>query len=184
MTLVVACSHAPITYTRSMPTPIVKAEREVIEPRPSVFVAIEAHTGHAAHVPRDAGERIAAVINDQLSKTGYATSWPTGLPTAAELGSAGARGYIVTSNVQKVEIKRVGSQVEIACMVDMRVAPWRGRDGGERWEPNAAATGSGSARLTITARRVDQGVCECIEAAVAELGTRRMMPFLERIAAK
>jgi hypothetical protein len=182
MALVVACGgSAPLARTRSLPSPIIAAERDE-EPRPTVFVMIEAHTGRAAHVPPDAGERIAAVIKTQLSNTGYATSWPTGVPTAAELGTS--RGYIVTSNVQKIEIKPVGSHVEIACMVDMRVAPWRGRDGGERWEPNAAAMGSGSARLTISARRVDQGVCECIEAAVAELGTRRMMPFLERIAAK
>ena len=38
--------------------------------------------------------------------------------------------------MKKIEVTKVGGQTQIACTVAIRVAPWSGKDGGEKWEAN------------------------------------------------
>ena len=56
---------------------------------------------------------------------------------------AESRAFIVASTVKKIEITKGGGQTQIACTVAVRVAPWSGSDGGERWEANQAASAIG-----------------------------------------
>ena len=72
----------------------------------------------------------------------------------------------------------------IACTVAIRIAPWGGRDGGERWEANRAASASGSAKATTSNRDRDikSGVRDCVEAVTEDVTSRQVVPFLKRLA--
>jgi hypothetical protein len=151
--------------------------------RPEVFVNIEA-IDQSKKAPADAPARLAKVVKAGVEKTGYATSWPGGLPTEAELNSNRARGFIVASTVKKVEVSRTARNATIACTVSIRIAPWSGRDGGEKWEANRAASAQGSAKAQTgtSQREIDAGVRDCLEAVAEDVTGRQVVPFLKRLA--
>ena len=152
-------------------------------PKPEVFVNIEA-IDQSKKAPADAPARLAKVVKAGVEKTGYATSWPGGLPTEAELNSNRARGFIVASTVKKVEVERTARRATIACTVSIRIAPWSGRDGGEKWEANKAASAQGSAKAQTgtSQREIDAGVRDCLEAVAEDVTGRQVVPFLKRLA--
>ncbi|MBL9015275.1 MAG: HEAT repeat domain-containing protein [Myxococcales bacterium] len=153
---------------------------------PPVFVQIDKTTDQSNKLPADASERVMKIVKSNVERTGYATTWPAGgLPTAADLSSARSRGFIVASTVKKLDITKAGGQTQIACTVAIRVAPWQGKDGGEKWEANKAASASGSAKATTGSRDRDiqGGVRDCIEAVAEDVTSRQVVPFLKRIAA-
>ena len=119
-----------------------------------------------------------------VERTGYATSWPGGLPTQTELTSNHARAFIIASTVKKIEISKVSHQTQISCKLEIRVAPWSGSDGGEKWEANKAASASGSAKATTgnSDREIAGGVRDCLEAVAEDVTTRQVLPFLKRLA--
>ncbi len=150
-----------------------------------VFVNIDRALDQSKKAPSDAPDRVTKVVKRQVESTGYSTSWPGGLPTSAELTSAKTRGYIVASTVKKVDITRSGRQTQIACTVAIRVSPWAGKDGGEKWEANKAASASGSAKAMTgnTDREVQGGVRDCLEAVSEDVTTRQVVPFLKHLIA-
>jgi hypothetical protein len=151
---------------------------------PPVFVNIDATHDQSRRLPPGGGERLVRIVKQSVERTGYATTWPGGLPTAAELASHRTRAFIVASTVQKVEITMQGSRAQIACTVAVRIAPWGGRDGGERWEANRAASATGSAKAQTGSRDrdVQKGVRDCVEAVTEDVTDRQVVPFLKRIA--
>jgi hypothetical protein len=152
--------------------------------KPPVFVNVDAPVDQSNRLGKDSTDRVLRVVRTGVERTGYATSWPGGLPTSAELSSNRSRAFIVASTVKKVDITRAGMQMMIACTVAIRVAPWSGKDGGERWEANKAASASGSAKATTGPRDRDiqSGVRDCIEAVAEDVTSRQVVPFLKRIA--
>lgn len=153
--------------------------------KPPVFVNVDRTADQSKKLPRDASDRVTKIVKKSVETTGYATSWPGGLPTSAELSSSRSRAFIVASTVKKIEITKTGGQTTVACTVAMRIAPWTGKDGGERWEPNRAAQASGSAKA-VTGNRdrdVQGGVRDCIEAVAEDVTSRQVVPFLKRVAA-
>ena len=152
--------------------------------KPEVFVNIDATTDQSNKAPNDAPERVTRVVKKGIEKTGYATSWPGGLPTSADLASSKSRAFIVASTVKRIEMSHVGHQTQIACTVAIRVAPWSGKDGGEKWEANKAASASGSAKATTgnSEREVTMGVKDCLEAVSEDVTSRQVLPFLKRLA--
>lgn len=153
---------------------------------PPVFVNVDKTTDQSNRLPADASERVMKIVKSNVERTGYATTWPAGgLPTQADLSSARSRGFIVASTVKKLDITKTGAQTQIACTVSIRVAPWQGKDGGEKWEANKAASASGSAKATTGSRDRDiqGGVRDCIEAVAEDVTSRQVVPFLKRIAA-
>ena len=72
----------------------------------------------------------------------------------------------------------------MSCKVEIRVAPWTGTDGGEKWEANKAASASGSAKAMTgnSDREIAGGVRDCLEAVAEDVTTRQVMPFLKRLA--
>lgn len=152
--------------------------------RPSVFVNVEGTLDQSRRLPPGGGDRVMRIVKRNVERTGYATTWPGGLPTSAELASHRARAFVVASTVKRIEIHKQGSQTEIACTVSVRIAPWSGRDGGERWEANRAASASGSAKATTSSRERDiqGGVRDCVEAVAEDVTARQVVPFLKRIA--
>lgn len=152
--------------------------------RPEVFVNIEGATDQSRVAPSDAGERLARVVKRSLERTGYATSWPGGLPTQTDLVANHSRGFIVASTVKHIDISKVSRQTQISCKVEIRVAPWSGIDGGERWEANKAASASGSAKAMTgnSDRDIAGGMRDCLEAVAEDVTARHILPFLKRLA--
>lgn len=152
--------------------------------KPGVFVNVDAATDQSKVAPSDAGERLAKIVKKTVERTGYATSWPGGLPTQTELTSSHARAFIIASTVKKIEISKVSRQTQISCKLEIRVAPWSGSDGGEKWEANKAASASGSAKAMTgnSDRDIAGGVRDCLEAVAEDVTTRQVLPFLKRLA--
>jgi hypothetical protein len=151
---------------------------------PQVFVNIDNTTDQSNKLGLGGSARLTRIVKNGVEKTGYATVWPGGLPTSADLSSSRSRGFIIASTVKKVDITKSGGQTQIACTVVLRVAPWNGTDGGERWEANRAASASGSAKATTGSRERDiqSGVRECVEAVAEDVTSRQVLPFLKRLA--
>jgi hypothetical protein len=151
--------------------------------KPEVFVDVEVRDV-TKKAPADAPPRVAKIVRGQIEKTGYATSWPGGLPTEHELKSSRSSGFIVESQVKKVEVEKTGRRTTIGCTVSIRVAPWSGKDGGEKWEANKAATAQGSAKAQTgnSQREIDAGVRDCLEAVAEDVTSRQVVPFLKRLA--
>ncbi len=151
---------------------------------PQVFVNIDNTSDQSNKLPSGASARLTRIVKTGVDRTGYATSWPGGLPTAADLTSNRSRAFIVASTVKKVEITKAGNRTQIACTVVLRVAVWSGTDGGERWEANKAASASGSAKATTGPRDRDiaGGVRDCVEAVAEDVTSRQVVPFLKRLA--
>ncbi|MFN0247565.1 MAG: HEAT repeat domain-containing protein [Kofleriaceae bacterium] len=153
--------------------------------KPTVFVNVDPTIDQSNRLSKDAGERVNKIVKTNVERTGYATSWPGGaLPTQAELSSSRSRAFIVASTVKKVDITKSGTQTQIACTVTVRVAPWQGKDGGEKWEANKAASASGSAKAMTgnREREIEGGVRDCIEAVAEDVTSRQVVPFLKRVA--
>jgi hypothetical protein len=152
--------------------------------RPGVFVNIDSTSDQSNVAPSDAAERLARILKRGIERTGYATTWPGGLPTQVELASSHARAFIVASSVKKIEISKVSRQTQVSCKVEIRVAPWSGTDGGEKWEANKAASASGSAKAMTgnSDREIAGGVRDCLDAVAEDVTTRQVMPFLKRLA--
>jgi len=151
---------------------------------PPVFVNIDTTIDQSRKAPNDAPDRITRVVKRNIEKTGYATSWTGGLPTQADLQTANSRAFIVAATVKKIDISRIGHQTEIACTVAIRVAPWAGKDGGEKWEANKAASATGSAKAMTgsSEREVSGGMRDCLEAVSEDVTARQVLPFLRQLA--
>lgn len=152
--------------------------------KPGVFVNVGPATDQSKLAPSDTGERLAKVVKKNVERTGYATSWPGGLPTQTELTSSHSRAFIIASTVKKIEISKVSHRTQISCKVEIRVAPWEGSDRGEKWEANKAASASGSAKATTgnSDREIAGGVRDCLEAVAEDVTTRQVLPFLKKVA--
>jgi hypothetical protein len=150
---------------------------------PAVFVNVDPTVDQSQRMPTEAGDRLTRIVKRSIESTGYATSWPGGLPTSAELTSNRSRAFIVASTVKKLDITKVGGQTQIACTVAVRIAPWSGKDGGEHWEANNAATASSSAKATTSNRErdVQGGVRDCLETVAEDVTSRQVVPFLKRL---
>lgn len=154
--------------------------------KPAVFVNIDPATDQSKKAPKDAPDRVAKIVRKSIeSKTGYSTTWPGGaLPTSKELTSSRSQAYIVASTVKKIEVTKGARQATIACTVAIRVAPWGGKDGGEKWEANKAASASGSAKAMTgnSERAINSGMRDCLEAVTEDVATRQVVPFIKRLA--
>ncbi len=151
---------------------------------PSVFVNIDNTIDQSNMAPKDAPDRVVKIVRKSIERTGYATSWPGGLPTARELTQNKSQAYIVAANVKRIDVTKGARQTTIACTVAIRVAPWSGKDGGEKWEANKAASASGSAKAMTgnSDRDVAGGMRDCLEAVAEDVTNRQVVPFLKRLA--
>lgn len=152
---------------------------------PEVFVQIDALTDQSKKLTGDTGDRVVRIVRRGVEHTGYATQWPSGgTPSGADLQRARSRAFIVATSVKKVELQRTGGQTQVACTVAMRISPWGGKDGGERWEASKAANATGSAKATTGsgARDVTNGIRDCLETITEDITARQVVPFLRRLA--
>jgi HEAT repeats len=152
--------------------------------KPQVFVNIDKAIDQSKKATQDTADRVTKIVKKGIDRTGYSTTWPGGLPTGKELASNKSQGYIVASTVKKIEVTKAGRGTTIACTVAIRIAPWSGKDGGEKWEANRAASASGSAKAMTgnSPNEVASGMRDCLEAVAEDVTTRQVVPFLKRIA--
>ena len=152
--------------------------------KPAVLVKIEQTSDQTKTAPPEATSRLTSTVKGSVERAGLATTWPGGVPTSSDLERAHSRAYIVASTVKKLDYAKMGRQTQIACTVTIRVAPWGGSDGGEKWEANKAAQAQGSAKATTGSsdRDIRSGVRDCLEAVAEDVTSRQVVPFLKRLA--
>ncbi|MBZ0238038.1 MAG: HEAT repeat domain-containing protein [Deltaproteobacteria bacterium] len=163
-----------------------RPRQELAPGAPAVFV----HVGQAADLsskaPRDTMPKLTKVVRGvvQRKASDMSTTWPGSLPTEKQLNAAGSRAFIVAATISAVDIKRSGTKAEIACTVSVRVAPWNGTDGSEKWvaQKAASASGSGKAMTGSASVAIEGGIRDCVLAVGEELTQKQVVPFLKRIA--
>jgi hypothetical protein len=152
---------------------------------PEIFVQIDTLTDQSKKLTGDVGERVVRIVRRGVEHQGYATQWPGGqTPSQAELTSAHSHAFIVAATVKKIEFQKMSSQTQVACTVAMRISPWGGRDGGERWEAAKAANATGSAKAMTGSgdRDIVNGIRDCLETITEDITARQVLPFLKRLA--
>ena len=153
---------------------------------PPVFVHIGDATDLSSKAPRDTMPKLTKMVRGVVSRRArdLATEWPGKLPTERALIAAGSRAFIVAATISAVEITRSANKAEIACTVSVRVAPWSGSDGAEKWVAHkaASASGSGKAMTGTGAEQINSGIRDCVMAVGEEVTAKQVVPFLKRIA--
>lgn len=159
----------------------------LVAPPPAVFVYVASATDGSSKAPADSLERMTLVVRGAVVRRApeLATQWPGSLPTEKDLGSSGTKAYSVAANVAAIEIVQRGGSAEITCKVQVRVQPWNGVDGAERWVAHkaASASGEGKASTAANARAIAGGIRDCVTAVAEEVTTSQVVPFLRKVVA-
>lgn len=148
---------------------------------PTLLIHVEQPADPKRRLSPPDQERLRMLVQDAFENARYATDWPGGLPSMADLATHGARAFIVAATIDDVDIQRAGASAAIDCSVMVRIAPWYGIDGGEHWETATAAMAKGRARATTSAGDAQGGVRDCVLEVSQEVTTRQILPFLERL---
>jgi hypothetical protein len=153
---------------------------------PAVFVHVGNTADLSTKAPKDTMPKLTKVVRGvvQRKASDMSVDWPGSLPTSKQLASAGSRAFIVAATISSVDIKRNGTKAEIACTVSVRVAPWSGTDGAEKWVAHkaASASGSGKAMTGSASGAIEGGIRDCVLAVGEEITQKQVVPFLKRIA--
>lgn len=154
--------------------------------RPAVYVHVGAAADLSSKAPKDTMPKLTKVVRGvvQRKASDMSTEWPGSLPTSKQLAAAGSRAFIVAATISAVDITRNGTKAEIACTVSVRVAPWNGTDGAEKWVAHkaASASGSGKAMTGSASGAIEGGIRDCVLAVGEEITQKQVVPFLKRIA--
>ncbi|MBP9085724.1 MAG: HEAT repeat domain-containing protein [Kofleriaceae bacterium] len=151
---------------------------------PAVFVHIDRVGDDSKQASAASITLVSKNVRRAIEDNGFATVWPGGSPSKAELVASRAHAFIVVSTVKKIVVKKKARQAEVSCTVAIRVSPWTGRDGNEVWEANKSASASGSAK-TITsnsASEIAAGMQDCLDTLADDITRRQVTPFLRKIA--
>lgn len=171
----------------AMRAPATKLPAVAKGPPPAVFIYVAAATDGSAKAPADAVDRLGGLVSGVVGRRApeLTTAWPGPLPTQKALGAAGTRAYSVVTRIAAVDVVQRGGQAEISCKVQVRVQPWNGIDGAEKWVAHkaASATGAGRATTAATARAVAGGIRECVNAVAEEVTAKQVVPFLRKAVA-
>jgi hypothetical protein len=163
-----------------------RPKQEPVGGAPAVFVHIGAAADLSSKAPKDTMPKLTKVVRGVVARkaTDMSTEWPGSLPTARQLTASGARAFIVAATISAVDITRNGTKAEIACTVSVRVAPWGGTDGAEKWVAHkaASASGSGKAMTGSASVAIEGGIRDCVLAVGEEITQKQVVPFLKRIA--
>jgi hypothetical protein len=150
------------------------AGHEITPEPPALFVHVDTVADPSHALPDRVRTQASVAVQRALESSDFNTAWPGELPRSSELELRGARAFIVAATVHEVTVDRAS----VRCRVGVRVAPWHGVDGGERWEDASTATAMGSARVSGVAR---DGVRDCVSEVVESVVTKRIAPFLRSV---
>lgn len=152
---------------------------------PSIYIHLGDGADLSSKAPRDALPKLVRSVKAVLVKRtpGVGTEWPGALPTAQQLTDAGARAFVVAPTISALAVRKKGNQAEVACTVSVRVAPWAGTDGSEKWTAQraASASGSGKAITSSDAASIAGGMRDCVLAVAEEVTASQVVPFLRKL---
>ncbi len=153
---------------------------------PAVFVNIDAPLDQTKKAPSKAVKELGKVVKAQVKRASkdYEVDWQGALPTGDELDRMGTKAFIVSAAVSKLTTTKSGRKAVVACTVTIRVAPWGGSDGSERWTANQTGTATGSAEAHTSANdaAVADGALDCVAAVAEQLTTDKVVPFIKKLA--
>lgn len=156
-------------------------------PPPAIFIYVAGATDTSTKAPSDAVGRLSTLVRAAVTRRApeLPTRWPGVLPTQKALVAAGTKAYAVATTIAKVGIVQRGSQAEISCTVQVRITPWNGTDGAERWVAHRAASASGSGHVTgpATPRSIAGAIGDCVGAVAEEVTAKQVVPFLRKVLA-
>ena len=154
---------------------------------PEVFVHVGDAGDLSSQTPRDTLVKLSKTVRQVVARRApdVATEWPGKLPTSRQLAATGTRAFMVAATVSAVDITKDGGKATIACTVSVRIAPWNGTDGAEKWVAHkaASASGSGKAMTGSSPPQVAGGIRDCVLAVGEELTAKQVVPFLKRLLA-
>ncbi|MBK9036284.1 MAG: hypothetical protein IPL61_34405 [Myxococcales bacterium] len=152
---------------------------------PAVYVHLGVGVDLSSKAPRDAVERLVKTVRVTVARRapGVATEWPGRPPTEQQLTAAGSRGFLVAPTISALAVQKRGNQAEITCTVSVRVAPWAGVDGAEKWAAQRAASASGSAKAITSTdpASIASGMRDCVMAVAEEVTAKQVVPFLRKL---
>lgn len=152
---------------------------------PAVYVHLGDGTDLSSKAPRDAVARLVKAVRLTVARRapGVATAWPGQAPTAQELTAAGTRAFLVAPTISALSVSKKGNQAEIACTVSVRIAPWSGVDGSEKWSAQRAASASGSGKAYTGAdpTSIAGGMRDCVLGVGEEVTAKEVVPFLRKL---
>jgi hypothetical protein len=166
-----------------LPEPVAAITTKNMVTPTRVFVHIE----QAVDTTKKAEQATAMMtktVRTSVEGAGFVTAWSGGVPSKAELAKQRAQGFIVASSIKSLDVKTVGSKIQISCSLVIRVSPWSGKDGAETWEANRSASASGSAKVISSGAAADtkSAISDCVEALADDLMRKQAMPFLKKVA--
>jgi hypothetical protein len=152
---------------------------------PKVFVKVE-RAKDKSKKAKAATPELEKAVKSEVARASrdFAVDWGGSLPTGRELEQLGTRAFVVDASVAKIQIRQANGRAEVTCSIEIRVAPWGGSDGEERWVANqmGKATGSGKATTGSTQRAIDGGIIDCVAAVGEQLTSDQIVPFIRRLA--
>lgn len=152
---------------------------------PKVFINVDPPKDHSKKAPAKSLSELDKILRHEVTHASkdYATEWPGDLPTGHELDQQGTAAFIVAASVSKVTVSKAGSRTTVDCTVEIRVAPWGGTDGTERWSAGEVgkATGSGQAQTSSDQKSIDGGVVDCVSAVGEQLTDEQILPFIRHL---
>ena len=156
-------------------------------PNATVFLHVGKPADLTRSAPRDTTARMHLAVKRSLRQAApnFAQEWETGkLPTKRQLARKGAKAFFVGASVSQLEVKKSRGRAEVRCAVSVRVSPWEGRDGRERWaeKQTASATGNGKVIGANSKSGIDNAKRDCLLAVVESITARQVVPFLRRLA--
>ncbi|MEM9490348.1 MAG: hypothetical protein AAGC55_14475, partial [Myxococcota bacterium] len=106
-------------------------------------------------------------------------------PTKAQLRRSKTKAYMVGTQISALQIRKKGNSAEVACTVSIRVNPWEGKGGKERWTANQTAQAKGAGKVTGsgTSRGIANSTRDCVLAVAEQVAAQQIVPFLRRVAA-
>ena len=153
---------------------------------PKVFINVDLPTDKTKKAGSDAISALARVVRAEVTRAAksYAVEWPGDLPTGDELDQYGTQAFLVAASVSKLTMTSKNGRIEVACTVEIRVGPWAGSDGKERWSAGQTgkATGSGKATTGTSSRARATGVVDCVSAVGEQLTSDKVIPFIKGLA--
>ena len=168
-------SQAPIAKSRVWQfSSSASAGHEITPEPPALFVHVDKVADPSHTLPDHAREQATVAVQRAVASGDFDTAWPGELPRSQELELRGSRAFIVAATVHEVTVDRAA----IRCRVGVRVAPWHGVDGGERWDSESTATAMGSARVIGASAN---GVRDCVNEVVESVVAKRIVPFLRGV---
>ncbi len=152
-----------------------------------VFVAVGKPADLTRKAPAGTTRKMHVAVRRALRENApdYSQEWPSGgMPTKAELAKNGAEAFFVGATVSMLQVNTKGGRAEISCSVSVRVSPWSGKDGNEKWEADraASATGNGKVIGANTRSGIAGAKNDCLLAVVEQVTSRQVVPFLKRLA--